>query len=93
MGAHGKCSQRMRGEEPSGSFEGKNLTGEESTLRSAGRTGNRTLQQVCEFSPYCARIWVDREARRADGRCASKKNSCKHTVGDNIHQRKNHKTN
>ena len=51
----------------------KKVSGDESTRYCNGRIGNRTLQQLCKTSPYCAKIWVDSEARRADGQCASKK--------------------
>ena len=90
VGHVGRCSPRTRGEEPSKRFERKKVTGDESTPHSDGRIGNRTLQQVCEASPCCAKIWV-KQGEPTDG--VQARNSCKHTVRHNIHQRKNHKAN
>ena len=73
MGHVGRCPLKMQGEEHSGRIEKKKMPSDESTRQSHGRIGNRTLQQVRKASPCCAKIWGDSGARRADGRCASKK--------------------
>ena len=57
------------------------MTGDEPTRHFDGKIGYRTLRQLCKAIPWCAKVWLDSEARRADVWCASKKLVQEHYQG------------